>query len=49
LRSEVQPVQTNVSTTNAVTDSSSPVQTQLLPHRFLMLQLPAVHNNNDIG
>jgi len=39
LRSDVQPAQTNVSTTNAVVDSSSPIQTQL----------SAVHNNNYIG
>jgi len=37
LRSEVQPAQTNMSTTNAVVGSSSPIQTQL----------SAVHN--DIG
>jgi len=39
LRSVVQPALTNVSTTNAVVDSSSPGQ----------IQLSAVHNNNDIG
>jgi len=39
LRSEVQPAQTNVSTANAVVDSSRPIQTQL----------SVVHNNNDIG
>ena len=36
---EVQPAQPNVSTANAVVDSSSPIQTQL----------SAVDNNNDIG
>jgi len=39
LKSEVQPAQPNVSTTSAVVDSSSPIQTQL----------SAVDNNNDIG
>jgi len=39
LRSEVQPAQANVSTANVVVDSSSPIRTQL----------PAVHNNDDIG
>jgi len=39
LRCEVQPAQTDVSTANAVMDSSSPIQTQS----------SAVHNNNDIG
>jgi len=39
LRSEVQPAQTDVSTANAVVDSSNPIHTQL----------SAVHNNNDIG
>jgi len=38
LGSEVQPAQANVSTTNAVVDSSRPIQTQL----------SVVHNNNDI-
>jgi len=38
LRSEVQPAQTNVSITNVVVSSSSPIQTQL----------SAVHNNNHI-
>jgi len=39
LRSGVQPAQTNVSTANAVVDSSSPIQ----------IQLSAFHNDNDIG
>ena len=39
LKNEVQPAQTNVSTTNVVLDSSSPIQTQM----------SAVHNNNDVG
>jgi len=39
LRSEVQPAQTNVSTANAVVDSTSPIQTQL----------SAVHDNIHIG
>jgi len=39
LRSEVQPAQTNVSTANAVVDSSSPIQSQL----------STIHNNNYIG
>jgi len=39
LRSEVQPAQTNVSTANAVVNSSRPIRTQL----------SAVHNNGDIG
>jgi len=39
LRTEVQPAQTNVSTANAVVDSSRSIQTQL----------SVVHNNNDIG
>jgi len=39
LRSEVQPAQTNVSTANAVVDSSSPIK----------IQSSAVHSNNDTG
>jgi len=39
LRSDVQPAQTDVSTTNTVVDISSSIQSQL----------SAVYNNDDIG